>query len=62
MLLASASSAGAQRLGVFTGESDVGHVRRAGATRYDRTAQQYEIAGSGQNMWGDHDDFHFVWR
>jgi Tol biopolymer transport system component len=20
------------------------------------------IAGSGQNMWGDHDDFHFVWK
>ena len=58
-------TAGAQRtspLGVFTGETDVGHVLRAGSTRYDRNRQEYQIAGAGQNMWGDHDDFHFVWK
>src|SRR6185312_1031328 len=55
---------GAQRsssLGAFTGESDVGRVRHTGSTSYDVRRQTYRIAGSGQNMWGDHDDFHYVW-
>ncbi|MFL5582045.1 MAG: TolB family protein [Gemmatimonadaceae bacterium] len=49
-------------LGQFDGQTDVGTVRHAGSARYDARTQRYEIAGSGQNMWGDHDDFHFVWK
>src|ERR1043166_3276078 len=49
-------------VGIFDGQTDVGHVRRAGSTSYDPRRQSYTIAGSGQNMWGDHDDFHFVWK
>lgn len=55
--------AAAQRpIGVFDGQTDVGHVRHAGSASYDASPQAYRVAGSGQNMWGDHDDFHFVWR
>ncbi|MGH7605443.1 MAG: TolB family protein [Gemmatimonadaceae bacterium] len=49
-------------IGVFDSQADVGHVSRAGSASYNAELQQYEIAGSGQNMWGDHDDFHFVWK
>ncbi len=64
LALAAAAPAPAQQspLGVFTAQTDVGRVSRAGSATYDARTQSYEIAGSGQNMWADHDDFHFVWK
>lgn len=63
LALGAVRSAQAQaRLGIFDGETDVGAARAAGATRYDGATQHYLIAGSGANMWADHDDFHFVWK
>ncbi len=68
LLVASASGwaesqeAGRPGGGVFDGQSDVGSVRHAGTTSYDAERQAYLIAGSGQNMWGTHDAFHFVWK
>ncbi len=49
-------------VGAFDSQSDIGRVRHAGSASYDPQRQAYLIAGSGQNMWGDHDDFHFVWK
>src|SRR6184192_3825935 len=54
---------GAQRaIGIFETEIDVGRVARPGSASYDAQRQAYLIAGSGQNMWNDRDDFHFVWK
>src|SRR5437762_793341 len=53
---------GAQTLGAFDSQADVGSTRHPGTTSYDSQRQQYVIAGSGQNMWNDRDDFHFVWK
>src|SRR5690349_13362545 len=47
-------------IGVFDAQTDVGRARR-GSASYDTRTQTYTIAGSGQNMWNDRDDFHFVW-
>ncbi|HKN66669.1 MAG TPA: serine hydrolase [Gemmatimonadaceae bacterium] len=61
---ARSSDASQERLGtigVFDGQTDVGRAR-PGAATYDPRAQTYTISGSGQNMWADHDDFHFVWK
>jgi TolB protein len=49
-------------VGAFDSQADIGHARRAGSASYDPQRQAYLIAGSGQNMWNDHDDFHFVWK
>jgi len=49
-------------LGLFQGETDVGQVTKRGSVTYDAGQDQYTIAGSGANMWLDHDDFHFVWK
>ena len=49
-------------LGQFEGHCDVGSPRNAGAASYDAASQGYEIAGSGVNMWGAKDEFHFVWK
>jgi hypothetical protein len=54
---------GAQNpVGIFDAQTDVGRVRSSGFASYDPVRQAYRVAGSGQNMWGDHDDFHFVWK
>ena len=49
-------------VGVFDAQTDVGHPAHFGSASYDPQLQTYLITGSGQNMWDDHDDFHFVWR
>ncbi|MDQ4140776.1 MAG: biopolymer transporter TolR, partial [Bacteroidota bacterium] len=50
-------------LGIFEGQTDVGRVRHAGTGTYNSTAgDEYELSGSGTNMWGNHDEFHFVWK
>jgi Tol biopolymer transport system component len=54
---------GAQTVvGVFDSQTDVGRPRLAGSATYQPDLQHYLIAGSGQNMWSDHDAFHFVWK
>ena len=50
------------QLAMFDGQADVGKVRHAGSVSFDAQRQSYTVAGSGQNMWGDHDDFHLVWK
>jgi TolB protein len=49
-------------VGIFDAQTDVGRVRSSGSASYEPQRQAYLVAGSGQNMWGDHDDFHFVWK
>jgi Tol biopolymer transport system component len=57
------ASAGAQaRVGAFDGQTDVGHPSHRGSASFTPQHEEYRVAGSGQNMWGDHDDFHFVWK
>lgn len=36
-------------------------MRRAGSASYDPATRIYTVAGSGANMWGAADAFHFVW-
>ncbi|MCB0079527.1 MAG: hypothetical protein KDE47_01285, partial [Caldilineaceae bacterium] len=49
-------------LGDFTGQSDIGNLHHVGSCTYDPDGQIYTISGAGANIWGDHDDFHYVWR
>ena len=56
------AGAATAQVGSFSGESDVGRVRPPGSTTFDEARQSYRIAGSGQNMWGERDAFHFVWK
>src|SRR5436190_23100755 len=47
-------------VGIFAGSTNVGRVH--GSASYDARQQSYRVSGSGQNMWGARDDFHFVWK
>jgi hypothetical protein len=60
--MASSSLFDGNALGQFDGQSDVGTVRPAGSCVYDALQQRYALSAAGQNVWGQHDDFHFVWK
>jgi TolB protein len=48
--------------GIFDGQTDVGRVKTAGTCNYDDKLQTYTLSGSGTNIWGTHDEFHFAWK
>lgn len=49
-------------LGVFEGQGDIGAVLKPGSASYNSKSRQYELSGSGYNIWLDHDEFHFMWK
>lgn len=49
-------------LGIFEDQSDVGNPALAGSAVYDSGQKQYTVSGGGANMWGQKDEFHYVWR
>jgi Tol biopolymer transport system component len=51
-----------QSIGQFEAQADVGAVKHAGSASYDPAVGKYEVAGSGTNMWLEHDEFHFVYK
>jgi hypothetical protein len=48
-------------LGLFERNADVGQVSLPGSAQFDAATKQYRVTGSGANMWGAEDAFHFVW-
>ncbi|HVS92896.1 MAG TPA: hypothetical protein VHE59_12725 [Mucilaginibacter sp.] len=64
LCIGSGTNARAQNnaLGVFDGQSDIGAVKHAGNAVYDPSMQKYSMEGSGSNIWGTHDEFHYLWK
>ena len=60
--MALALSAAAQPIGVFDGHGDVGTNVMPGSATYIPETGQYVISGAGYNVWGDHDEFQYVWK
>ena len=59
----SAAAATAQTpAGEFEGQTDVGGARKVAPAGFDAQNQSYAVNGSGANMWGARDEFHFVWK
>ena len=50
----------AQPVGLFTGHTNVGEVE--GTAEFDSAKGIYKISGSGANIWGNSDAFHFLWK
>ena len=48
--------------GIFDAQSEVGNVAKKGSCMYNMQTQEYTIAGSGTNIWANHDEFHFVYK
>lgn len=52
----------AQKMGIFDGHGDIGTNVKPGAATYIPETGQYVISGAGENVWANHDEFHFVWK
>lgn len=59
-----AASAFAQTpgFGSFTHSEDIGAPPMKGSAEFDAATGQYKITGSGSDIWGKTDQFHYVWR
>lgn len=51
-----------QKLGLFENNSDIGNVKHARTATYAPSSQQYELKGSGTNIWFNNDEFHYLWK
>jgi TolB protein len=49
-------------LGLFEAATDVGEPALPGSTTFDPRTGEYLVSGGGPNMWGESDEFHFVWK
>ena len=61
-LLAASAFAQTGKLGAFTNSDDVGAPPLKGSAEFDAATGQYKITGSGTDIWGKADQFHYVWR
>jgi hypothetical protein len=61
-LLAASAFAQTGTFGSFTNSDDVGAPPLKGAAEFDASTGQYKITGSGADIWGKADEFHYVWR
>ena len=50
------------KLGAFSNSDDVGAPPIKGSAEFDASTGQYRITGSGSDIWGKADQFHYVWR
>ncbi len=53
---------GANSVGDFEGQGDVGVPKISGSASYDAANQEYAVTGAGTNMWSTGDQFQFVWN
>jgi regulation of enolase protein 1 (concanavalin A-like superfamily) len=48
-------------VGQFADGRDIGHVAAAGGDAFDSATGTYTVRGSGSDIWGTADEFHYVW-
>ncbi|HEX6848444.1 MAG TPA: biopolymer transporter TolR [Chitinophagaceae bacterium] len=51
-----------QKMGIFEGNDDVGNPVKKGSATYNAETQEYTMNGGGKNMWGNDDQFRFLWK
>jgi TolB protein len=56
------AQSGANSLGVFEAQSDIGSVTPPGTAVFDATTGVYTLTAAGANLWSTTDGFHFVWK
>src|SRR5436305_11520995 len=62
LLLAAAALAQTGKFGAFTNSDDIGGPAIKGSAEFDPGTGQYKITGSGADIWGKADQFHYLWR
>ena len=49
-------------IGIFEDNRDIGNPKLAGSASYDEAYQIYSLAGAGDNIWFNKDEFHFLYK
>jgi TolB protein len=49
-------------LGIFDGQGDIGKDVKPGSAAYNPKTHEYQLSGSGYNVWFDRDEFHYLWK
>jgi TolB protein len=62
LLMQSVAFSQKKAVGIFDGHIDVGVAVKPGAATYISQTGQYVVSGAGYNIWGDHDEFQFLWK
>ncbi len=50
------------QIGVFEKGEDIGNPKVKGSSSYDAASQIYTLKGGGENIWFNHDEFHFLYK
>jgi regulation of enolase protein 1 (concanavalin A-like superfamily) len=61
-LLTVSAFAGTGKFGAFTNSDDVGAPPLRGSAEFDASTGQYKVTGTGADIWGKADQFHYTWR
>jgi hypothetical protein len=61
LMIASTFTTYAQ-IGQFETALDIGNPKIKGSSEYDETSQTYTLKGGGENIWFNHDEFHFLFK
>ena len=61
-LFAAVALAQTDKFGSFTNSDDIGAPPLKGAAEFESSTGQYKITGSGTDIWGKADQFHYLWR
>jgi Tol biopolymer transport system component len=62
LLVCTAMLQAQQKTGMFDGNEDVGNPLLKGAATYNPATQEYNMECGGKNMWGNDDQFRFLWK
>lgn len=50
------------QLGQFETALDIGNPKMKGSSMYNESLQTYTLKGGGENIWFNHDEFHFLFK
>lgn len=50
------------KTGIFEGSTDIGDPTIKGNACYEPSSQTYLLEGGGENIWGEKDQLHYVWK
>jgi hypothetical protein len=62
LLASSTLAAQTGPLGLFTNAADIGAPPLKGSAEFNPATREYKITGTGTDIWGKADQFHYVWR
>jgi len=60
-VLIMSSCSGGSKPGIFSEQADIGKISLAGNGHFNAKNNEYVISGSGENIWGTEDAFHFMY-